>query len=444
MGTRSLGAETSPFIKPGNTEDASLDQRPEPTTKIISPTKRNDLERRLSPTFSSNNPMRFAHAVVLCEKLDLSKSLSDGSPVDPGSRSSSSSAEDAAGGQPLLFTSPPRRDQDSPLAISKPGSGAYALRCTADRRQREAAARLEKEEKAASSQSLRAAATPLTYEVELEMQASGLPKLRIRKVASEVAQRPLDLSDKLKGEENDRAVGDVSVAWCSRHLEKLEPVSISPSCVRSAHNTPGKFGMGGQTYICHSYSPTTLCTSSTTSPSQGSAGVPWTPSPKRKGKVTPEAIKDWPRRKRAAVGYSRSERPAEAVGEEPAPPPGAKEALELFSSRKVRLLGDPELEGIDKLQDQSLGSDTEGNKDENIYRNTLVLESRKRAQEQRALGEEASQGTKRPCLAKENPGAAQLYSTELLSMGEQMVSSKSTILEDIFNFSGTSIRRSGV
>ncbi|XP_034280544.1 treslin [Pantherophis guttatus] len=434
MGTRSFVAETNPFIKPGNTEDASLDQRPEPTTKIISPTKRKGLERRLSPTFSSNNPMHFAHAVVLCEKLDLSKSLSDGSPVDPGSRSSLSSAEDAAGGQPLLFTSPPRRDLDSPLAISKPGSGAYALRCTADRRQREAAARLEKEEKAASSQSLGATATPLTYEVELEMQASGLPKLRIRKVASEVAQRPLNLSDKLKGEENDRAVGDVSVAWCSRHLEKLEPVSISPSCVRSAHNTPGKFGMGGQTYICHSYSPTTLCTSSTTSPSQGSAGIPWTPSPKRKGKVTPEAIKDWPRRKRATVGYSRSERLAEAVGEEPAPPPGAKEASELFSSRKVRLLRDPELEGIDKLQD---GSDTEGNKDENIFRNTLVLESRKRAQEQRALGEEASQETKRPCLAKENPGAAQLYSTELLSMGEQTVSSKSTILEDIFNFSDT-------
>ncbi|XP_058012069.1 treslin isoform X2 [Ahaetulla prasina] len=438
MGSRSLGAEASPFIKPGSAEDASLDQRPEPTTKIISPTKRKDSERRLSPTFSSNNPRRFAHAVVLCEKLDLSKSLSDGSPADPGSASSLSSAEDAADGQPLFFSSPPRRDRDSPLAISKPGSGAYALRCTADRRQREAAARLEKEEKAATSKTLGATATPLTYEVELEMQASGLPKLRIRKVASEVAQQPpLDSCDKLKGEENDRGVGDVSAAWCSRHPEKLELISISPSCVRSAHNTPGKFGMGGQTYICHSYSPTTLCTSSTSSPSQGSAVVPWTPSPKRKGKVTPEAIKDWPRRKRAAVGCSRSERPAEAAGEEPAPPPGGKEALELFSSRKVRLLGDLELEGIEKLQDQFLGSDTEGNKDENIYRSTLVLESRKRAQEHRALGEEASQESKRPCLTKENPGAAQLYSTELMSMGEQTVCSKSTISEDIFNFSDT-------
>lgn len=433
MDSRSLVAETSPFIKPE--EDASLDQRPEPITKIISPSKRKGLERCLSPTFPSNNPMRFTHALVLCEKLDLNKSLSDGSLVDPGSSSSISSAEDAADGPPLLFSSPPRQEWDSPLAISKPRSGAYALRCTADRRQREAAARLEKEEKMATSKALGAKATPLTYEVELEMQASGLPKLRIRKVASEAAQRPLDLCDKLKGEENDRAAGDVSVAWCSRHPEKLEPVSISPSCLRSAHNTPGKFGMGGQTYICHSYSPT-LCTSSTTSPSQGSAGVSWTPSPKRKGKVTPEAIKDWPRRKRAAVGYSRSERPAEAVGEEPAPPPGDKEAFELLSSKKVRLLGDPELEGIDTLQDPSLGSDTEGHKDENIYRDTLVLESRKRAQEHRAQGEEASQETKRPCLIKENPGAA-AYSTELLSTGEQTVSSKSMILEDIFNFSGT-------
>ncbi|XP_032088384.1 treslin-like [Thamnophis elegans] len=430
MGSRSLVAETSPFIKPE--EDASLDQRPEPISKIISPSKRKGLERCLSP---SNNPMRFTHAVVLCEKLELSKSLSDGSLVDPGCSSSISSEEDAAGGPPPLFSSPPRQERDSPLAISKPGSGAYALRCTADRRQREAAARLEKEEKTASSKALGATSTPLTYEVELEMQASGLPKLRIRKVASKAMQQPLDLCDKLKGEENDRAVGDVSVAWCSKHPEKLEPVSISPSCIRSAHNTPGKFGMGGQTYICHSYSPT-LCTSSTTSPSQGSTGVPWTPSPKRKGKVTPEAIKDWPRRKRAAVGYSRSERPAEAVGEEAAPPPGGKEAFELLSSRKVRLLGDPELDGIDKLQDPSLGSDTEGHKDENIYRDTLVLESRKRAQEQRAWGEEASQETKRPCLIKENPGAA-AYSTELLSTGEQPVSSKSTILEDIFNFSDT-------
>ncbi|XP_070619595.1 treslin [Erythrolamprus reginae] len=427
IGPKSLLAETSPFIKPGSTEDTSLDQRSEPTNKIISPTKRKDLERRPSPTFSSNNPVRLAHAVVLCEKLDLSKSLSDGSPV---SRSSVSSTEDATAGQSLLSSSPPGHDQDSPLAISKPGSGAYALRCTVDRRQREAAARLEKEEKTAASRTLAATASPLTYEVELEMQESGLPKLRIRKVASDAAQQSLDLSDKPKGEGNDCAAGDVSVGWCSRHLEKLEPVSISPSCVRSAHNTPGKFGMGGQTYICHSYSPT-LCTSLTTSPSRSGAGFPWTPSPKRKGKVTPEAIKDWPRRKRAAVGYGRSERPAEALGEEPA----GKEALELFGSGKARLPGDLELEGIDKLQGQALGIEMEGNKDENIYRSTLMLESRKRAQKQRALAEEASQETKRPCLLKENPEAA-AYSAEV-SLGEQTVSSKSTILEDIFNFSDT-------
>ncbi|XP_026565211.1 treslin [Pseudonaja textilis] len=430
MGTRSLVAETSPFIKPE--DSASLGQRPEQITKIISPSKRKGLERCLSPTFSSSNPMHFAQAVVLCKKLVLNKPLSDDSHVDPGFKSSISSTEDAADGQPLLFSSPSRQDWDSPLAISKRGSGAYALRCTADRRQREAATRLE-EEKMATSKTFGATATPLTYEVELEMQASGLPKLRIRKVASEATQQPLDLYDKLRGEENGHPVGDISVAWCSRHPEKLEPMSISPSCIRSAHNTPGKFGIGGQTYICHSYSPT-LWTSSTTSPSQSSAGVPWTPSPKCNGKVTPEAIKDWPRRKRATVGYSRSERLAEAVEEEPAPPPGTQEPLELFSSRKVQLLGDPELEGIDKLQDQSFGSDTEGNKDENICRNTLVLESRKRAQEQRTLGEQASQETKRLCLIKENPGAA-VYSTEQLSMGQQTVSSKSTILEDIFNFS---------
>ncbi|XP_063169975.1 treslin isoform X2 [Candoia aspera] len=442
MDSRSLFSETSPFFKPGNTEDTSLDQRSEQTTKITSPSKRKGLERGLSPAFSSSNPIRIAHAIVMCKQLDVSpllnKSLSDTSHVEQGpkmSQSSISSVEKAVGLQPLLFSSPPRHDLASLLAIPKSGSCAYALRRTPDRRQREAAARLEKAEKMVISDTAGATATPLTYEVELEMQASGLPKLRIKKVASEAGgeQQPLVISEKLKREENDRTMGDLSVAWCSRHSEKLEPVSISPSCVRSAHNTPGKFGIGGQTYICQSYSPT-LCTSSTTSPSQGSIGIPWTPSPKHKGKITPEAIKDWPRRKRAAVGCNRSERPAEAAGEEPALCTGGREALELSSSRKAQHLGEPELEGIYKLQDQSLGSDTEDNKDENICRNTLGLESRKRALEQTSLEEETSQELKRPCLIKENPGAA-FYSTKLLSVGEQTVSSKSVIVEDIFSFS---------
>ncbi|XP_015670776.1 treslin [Protobothrops mucrosquamatus] len=400
--------------------------------------------RSLEPNKRNTPQVHSAHLEepVLCQKLDVSpllhKPLSDSSPVDQGPKrppSGIASAEEAADAQPALSSSPPRHDRASSLlAISKSGSCAYALRCTADRRQREAAARLEKEEKMATSQTLGATAAPLTYEVELEMQASGLPKLRIRKVASEAVQQqqqPPVSCDTLKGEENDRTAGDVSVAWCSRHPEKLELLSISPSCVRSAHNTPGKFGIAGQTYICHSYSPT-LCASSTASPSQGSSGVAWTPSPKRNGKVTPEAIKDWPRRKRAAVGCNRNERPAEAVGEEPAPHPGGKEALELFGPRKAQPLGDPEFEGIDMLLD--LGSDTEGNKEENLI--MLGLESRKRALEPRSLGEEASQEMKRPCLIKENPRVA-VYSTELLSTGEQTVSSKSTTLEDIFSFSDT-------
>lgn len=444
MDSKSPVAETSLFIKLGNTEDASLDQRPEQITKMISPSKRKGPERCPSPAFSANNPICFSHAIVLCQKLDVSpllnKSLSDSSHLDRDPKrpqSSISSAEEAADAQPVPCSSPPRPDPASSLlAVSKSGSCAYALRCTADRRQREAAARLEKEEKMATSRTLGATAPPLTYEVELEMQASGLPKLRIRKVPSEAVQQPpLASCDTLKGEENDRTAGDASVAWCSRHPEKLEAVSISPSCVRSAHNTPGKFGIAGQTYICHSYSPT-LCTSSTASPSQGSTGVARSPSPKRSGKVTPEAIKDWPRRKRAAVGCNRSERPAEAVGEEPAPHPGGKAALGLFSSRKTQPFGDPELEGIDKLQDQSLGSDAEGNKEENLFRNTLGLESRKRALETRSPAGEASQEMKRPCLIKGTPRVA-VYPTELLSAGEQTASSKSTILEDIFSFSGT-------
>ncbi|XP_033023524.1 treslin [Lacerta agilis] len=402
--------------------------------------KRRGLERHLPPELSTKDHMLLPDAVVLCERLDASSlinvlttssSEAEGSPgrVLPG--------EKAVSLQPLLLQNPPACDQASLPETPKSGSRAYSLRHTPDRRQREAAARLGKPEKVATFSTPRTAHTlplatsPRTYEIELEMQASGLPKLRIKRVGTGPALDPQShlQSGKPKGDESDLATGDLSVTWCGRHSGKLETVSISPSCNRSAHSTPAKFGGGGQTYICQSYSPT-HCTPCATSPSQGNVGLPWTPSPKHKGKVTPEAIKDWPRRKRATVGCSRSER--DVAGE--------TRASSLLGTNKALPLGDFELEGICRLQDQSPCSDAEPSGDESTCRATPGLKFRKRPFGHMSPEEEVSQEVKKRHYAKRgNPNAA-VYAAELLSTGKGVASLNKTILEEegeVFSISGT-------
>ncbi|XP_066491396.1 treslin [Tiliqua scincoides] len=406
-------------------------QRHQQTAEAVSPNERS-LERHLSSELSVKDPVRIPGAFVVRERLHSSSvagaagcgPLADSPPVNLNPETSQARvllAEKPAGLQGPLSPSPRRHDLPSSSAAPKSSCCAYVLRCTPDRRQREAAARLGNAEKATvfssppSTHILLSATSPPTYAVELEMQASGLPKLRIKRVASGSApeQHPHVEDGKPQREESDPATGDLSVTWCSRHPGRSEPASISPSCFRSAHSTPGKLG-GGQTYICQSYTPT-RCPSNATSPSHGNAAVLWTPSPKQKGKVTPEAIKDWPRRKRATGGCNRNERHIDAP--------------ELLSMDKALLLGEFELEGVYKLQ--SPCSDAEPSGDDG------GCKSRKRALEQDLLPEEeAVREVKRPCLKQMEPDVAVLLSTGLGGVAPSRTSLEEG---DILSISGSTL-----
>ncbi|XP_058703207.1 treslin [Poecile atricapillus] len=269
-----------------------------------------------------------------------------------------------------------------PLQKSPP---AYSLRCTADRRQREAAARMGEPQFVAklstpeSHHKLLSASSP-TYEVEIEMQASGLPKLRIKKIGScsSLEVQPEASASKPRGGES--SFSDFAMTWCSKHPGKLAAACVSPSCCRSFHSTPGKGT--GQTYICQSYTPTS-CASTVTSPFPLEAAVLRTPSPKQKGKGTPDAINDWPRRKRAAGSTAngscgQTERNADDQTRVSAGRERAMRISEHCSSKVTNTLGEFELEGICRLQDQASPSDSEPRADEDSAMGTFGLKSQKR------------------------------------------------------------------
>nr|XP_033776673.1 treslin [Geotrypetes seraphini] len=269
-------------------------------------------------------------------------------------------------------------------------SPAYELRCTPDRRQRQAAARLStpkfstKFSTPKSQCKLVRAVTP-TYEVELEMQASGLPKLRFKRTDSNTA---LDTMTKKKSptpkvlykhKEDESPFSEPNGVWCSRHLGKVESACVSPSCFCSSNSTPGKRGM--QTYICQSYTPT-RCVSTNSSPSHQDVGVPWTPSPKLKEKMTVDTIKNWPRRKRAtaaipthSIGKNEKNqefRDIESTAEEEA------ELISKYHSNKNMILEEFELDGVCKLQDQSPTTEWKERTEESTANGIFGLKSRKR------------------------------------------------------------------
>ncbi|XP_047592614.1 treslin [Lutra lutra] len=286
---------------------------------------------------------------------------------------------------PRSAPSPASHGPGSPLAPT------YALRCTADRRQRRAATQLENPQ--SPTRPSRASGSPQAYEVELEMQASGLPKLRIRKLdpSSLAEAEPLRREGTALGEES--ALPALSMPGATKASGKPEATYVSPPCLRPSHSTPGK--SGGQTYICQSCTPT-RCPSSTPSPFQTDVGVPWTPSPKHSGKSTPDTIKDWPRRKRAVgggtdlAGVSLLELERRERG-----------GLELGGSR-TPLLGDFELEGVCRLPDQSPPRDCAPQAEEASW-GQFGLGSRKRLLPAK---EEAEGPAKRAC--EEPRGDAEL------------------------------------
>ncbi|XP_037688953.1 treslin [Choloepus didactylus] len=288
---------------------------------------------------------------------------------------------------PGIPPSPPSSGPSSPLTPS------YGLCCTADRRQRQATAQPENLQ--AATQLPNASASPQTYEVELEMQASGLPKLRIKKVdpSSLLEAEPLRKEESSLGQES--SFPGLSVPRTSKSLSKPETTYTSPPCLRSSHSTPGK--SGGQTYICQSCTPT-HCPSSTSSPFQTDVGIPWTPSPKHSGKTTPDTIKDWPRRKRAVdcstgTPAGRSEVGADLPGSVLVLEPEGKERGFEFGIDKPHILGDFELEGVCQLPDHSPARDSVPKAEEALW-GQFGLGSRKRLL---SAKEEAEYRGKRVC-----------------------------------------------
>uniref|UniRef100_A0A803VLG4 TOPBP1 interacting checkpoint and replication regulator n=1 Tax=Ficedula albicollis TaxID=59894 RepID=A0A803VLG4_FICAL len=289
----------------------------------------------------------------------------------------------------------------SPMQKSPP---AYSLRCTADRRQREAAARMGElpfTAKFSTPQSpckLPSASSP-TYEVEMEMQASGLPKLRIKKIGScsSLEVQPEASASKPRGGESP--FSDFAMTWCSKHPGKLAAACVSPSCCRSFHSTPGKGA--GQTFICQSYTPTS-CASTVTSPFPLETGVLQTPSPKQKGKTTPDAINDWPRRKRAAgstanASCGQSEKSADEWTRVSAGRERRMRISEHCSSKVTNTLGEFELEGICRLQDQASPGGSEPRADEDSAMGTFGLKSRKRVFTYLSPEKEENHSAKRSC-----------------------------------------------
>lgn len=345
----------------------------------------------------------------------------------------------------------PRSMPDARTSPPAPGSGpespemvSYTLHCPPDRWQCPGAA---------GPESLRAPVRPpkapaslQTYEVELEMQASGLPKLRIKKVdSSALAEAEAPGKGSPVGEE--ASLPALGMPRASRATSKPEATYTSPSCLRSSHSTPGK----GQTYICQTYTPTP-CPPSTPSPFQTDGGVPWTPSPKHNGKTTPDSIKDWPRRKRAvdcSSGLSgRGEVGTDPLGALSLPEPQARElALEL-GLHKTPVSEDFELEGVCQLPDQSPPGDSVPKAEEASW-GQFGLGSRKRHWSPK---EEAECGAKRVCEAPredaderkhENGGprrtVLQLPSTgddEVFASGESVVSTGQPQRGGIWNLGG--------
>ncbi|XP_053437638.1 treslin [Nycticebus coucang] len=282
----------------------------------------------------------------------------------------------------------PSSGPDSPLMP------CYDLRYTADRSQRQAAAQLENPQ--ASAWHSRASASSQTYEVELEMQASGLLKLRFKKIDPSSLLEAQAIRQEESSLEGESFCPGHSMPRGGRTSGKPEPTYMLPPCLHPSHSTPGK--SGGQTYICQSCTPTS-CPSSTPSPFQTDIGVPWTPSPKHNGKTTPDTIKDWPRKKRA-VGCNAGSSTGwgEVSTDHPGSlsllePEGKERGLEL-SIHKTPILEDFELEGVCQLPDQSPPRSSVPKAEEAFSWGQFGLSSRKRIL---SVKEEAECGAKRLC-----------------------------------------------
>ncbi|KAM6972945.1 treslin [Aplochiton taeniatus] len=234
---------------------------------------------------------------------------------------------------------------------------SYGFRLTPDRQQREAAARMGYSNEPPRFSTPRASGrpkcrkelvspNPLTYQVELEMQATGLPKLKFRRTDSFNAGD--GASDGLRCGVQTPSMGmrpsqiDSPLSVCPKHRD---PGCVSPSLC--THGTPAKStpGKGGsvQTYICQTYTPTRH-PAATMSPMGVADVFSLSPSPQSVGRATPENLNTWPRKKRAR---------AQVVG-------GGKSRGHKREPLIEELLEEAELEGVYRLQETD---DTDGPSD---------------------------------------------------------------------------------
>ncbi|XP_055078527.1 treslin [Periophthalmus magnuspinnatus] len=182
-------------------------------------------------------------------------------------------------------------DISSPKNPNGTPARSYGFRQTPDRRQREAAERLgyanEFPTRFSTPRGVSKKKNCLAYQVEMQMQSSGLPKLKIKRADSDLASPVVQRKTRADG-------GCVSPSVCT-------------------HRTPAKGTKPGtQLFICQSYTPTRVQTSPVAMPDTLS------PSPQSAGKLTPDYLNSWPRKKRVKVqeGGDKERRAEEGQVEE--------------------------------------------------------------------------------------------------------------------------------
>lgn len=319
-------------------------RRAEPLEAVSSPARSLTRKRRSDGSVGSRSGSRVPSAEVLVEH----------SPPSEGSGSSqlnSTSTEDdsldivEAAVTKTQFTgglkmniSFSRKSSESLVSSGAPPkppapsgstpSRSYGFRQTPDRRQREAAARLGYGNQPPRFSTPRppkgpGAADLLNYQVEMETQTSGVPKLKLKRA---------DSTTQADSGAPPAAAPRPSQSPKAPFSKQREPGCVSPS--GCAHATPGK---GLQTFICQSYTPTRHL-GGTAPPVAAAESVPLTPSPPGVGKTPPDHLKSWPRRKRAqpaAAGGKESAEEAELgvrrlQDVEDLHPPSARAPLEDF------------------------------------------------------------------------------------------------------------------
>ncbi|XP_072255231.1 treslin [Pyxicephalus adspersus] len=381
--------------------------------------------------------------LVLCEKLDgssLESSRGSGSFTNTSQTDESIDIAEAKVvptetcdlKMKLLITRKP--SDASSLPGTPKGTGnlecasPYGLRHTVDRRQREAAARLGTPQipsKFSTPKSQKKTVLLPTYEVQLEMRESGLPKLRFKRTDS---NSTIDMTSGVRVEGSPlvpstrKEDGPLGETWCNKHNMKLESGCSSPR-LRSSYNTPGKSSL--QTLICQSYTPK-RCTSNTASPTQAEAASPWTPSPKYKDKNGSDVINNWPRKKKASavkVGKIQKDKNQDHVV---CTPTAEEEVLEQ-DTNKPSPLNDFVFDGISRLQENSPVISWKGSSEIE----TISFKSRKRGFEIFTPSKEAQPSSKRSCLISGEDLEECIVSSSLSS--DLSLSHPSSTEDDVFS-----------